>query len=475
MYRRLIAWLLAALLMASALGAWAEPEGIAGDGEIELDGIEEVIDAGELALSLDGLSENAFANDNETALQPTVLVVRKSGTQKVILGVDYQITVPGKTIKSCKSDSKKIATVTNQGLIHTLKAGETKITVTPTKGDRLKLKLKVIDPKVPTGVVINEGAKATLVSGQTMLLTAAVSPATAPQEVTWKSGNAVVASVDADGLVTALTPGQTTITAATGNGLKAQLALKVRRTESGHYMIAHAMGGIDGYDYANCLEGFQQNYDDGFRIFEADIELTSDNRLVLWSDWHRRFCSEYSAGRTPTHDEFMASRIYDEYTPLDIEALLELMHEYPDVRIITDTHHYSSTTVKRQFKAIVSAANQLGIPEVLDQFIVGVYAQDMFKVVDDIHHFREYMMNMYKVYSKPPTKSKLQKLASFCKKNGIDTLAMYAKWWNPKYTGYVKSYGVDLVLYTVNDSSAALEYFDDGVNGLYTDDLPPVE
>jgi glycerophosphoryl diester phosphodiesterase len=67
----------------------------------------------------------------------------------------------------------------------------------------------------------------------------------------------------------------------------------------------------------------------------------------------------------------------------------------------------------------------------------------------------------------------LQKLASFCKKKGINTVAMYAKWWNPKYTGYVKSYGIDLALYTVNSPYEAQEYFDEGVNALFTDFLPP--
>jgi len=472
MFKRLIALLVAALLMTGALGAWAESENVAIDVEYD---IEAVIDADSLDLFLDDQIENLFTNDGDQAVQPTELVIKKSGTKQVLLGVDYQITIPGKTIKTCKSDNKKIATVTSQGLIQTKKAGETKITITPKKGSRLKLKLKVIDPKVPTVVAINEGSKATLVPGQTMQLTATVYPDTAPQEVIWKSGNRTVASIDADGNVTARTPGQATITAVTGNKLQAQLALKVRRTASGQYMISHAMGGIDGNAYSNSLEGFLENYDEGHRFFDVDMELTSDNRIVLWSDWQRQFCSSYSAGRTPTYDEFMGSLIYDEYTPMDLEALLELMHQYSDIHIFTDTHHSSSTIVKKMFKTIVSTAEQLGIEEVLDQFIVGIYSQDMFRIVDEIYHFKEYMMNLYKVYSKVPDKSKLQKLANFCKKNGIDTMGMYAKWWNPKFAEYIRSYGLDLVLYIVNDSSTARKYFDDGVNGIYTDYLPPVE
>ena len=205
------------------------------------------------------------------------------------------------------------------------------------------------------------------------------------------------------------------------------------------------------------------------------MELTSDGKIVLWHDWNRQFCSKYSKGRTPTYAEFMGSRIYDAYTPMDLEALLKLMDQYPDVRIITDSNHSSSTAVKKQFKAIVSTARQLGIPEVLDRFIVELYSKDMYKVVEGIYHFKEYILNLYKMLGKAPSKSRLQNLASFCKKNGINTIAMYAKWWNPKYTGYVKSYGVDLALYTVNDPDDAQEYFDEGVNALFTDFLPPLD
>ena len=477
MFKRLIALLLSCALMTGALCALAEPEGIAIDSDSASVAIDTVVDAGDLFLSIDDPDTSLLVNatGGEDELLPIELSIKKSTTKKVELGLDYQVKVPGKTIKRCKSSDKRIATVTDNGLIHTKKAGEVKITISLKKGSDIKLKLKVIDPTVPTAVTINEGAHATLVLGETRQLTATVSPDTAPQTVTWKSSNTVVASVDEDGLVTALTPGQSTISAVTGNKLKAQLTVKVRRTASGRYMISHAMGGIDGYSYSNCLEGFLENYEEGHRIFEVDMELTSDDRIVLWHDWNRQFCSRYPKGTKPTHAEFMGSRIYDEYTPMGLEALLKLMDQYPDVRIITDSKHSSSTIVKKQFKAIVSTARNLGIPEVLDRFIVELYTKDMYKVVEGIHHFREYILTLYKLLGKAPSKSTLQNLASFCRKNGINTIAMYAKWWNPKYTGYVKSYGIDLALYTVNDPDEAREYFDEGVNALFTDFLPPLD
>ena len=78
-----------------------------------------------------------------------MLSIKKSTTKKVKLGLDYQVEIPGKKIKRCSSSNKKIATVTDKGLIHTKKAGEVRITITLKKGSDIKLKLKVIDPTVP--------------------------------------------------------------------------------------------------------------------------------------------------------------------------------------------------------------------------------------------------------------------------------------------------------------------------------------
>ena len=72
-----------------------------------------------------------------------------------------------------------------------------------------------------TGVSITNGG-ATLAAGQTLQLYANVSPANATnQTVTWESDNPNAATVDAaTGLVTAVAPGSTTITAVTADGEK---------------------------------------------------------------------------------------------------------------------------------------------------------------------------------------------------------------------------------------------------------------
>lgn len=74
-------------------------------------------------------------------------------------------------------------------------------------------------PPVPvTGVTVSPAALA-LAPGDTAALTAVIVPANATNRaVSWQSSNPSIATVDANGLVTALAPGRTVITATTADG-----------------------------------------------------------------------------------------------------------------------------------------------------------------------------------------------------------------------------------------------------------------
>ena len=346
-----------------------------------------------------------------------------------------------------------------------------------TGGKQLIVTAKVKDPAVPAKVVIDGDASATLAPGETLTLTAGVTPATAPQDVTWASGNLVVATVDGSGTVTARKPGVTAITASTANGKQASFTLTVRRPAdevTPPFMISHAMGGIDGLPYTNSLEAFEQNYAEGHRVFEVDIETTSDGRLVLWHDWARKICKAHKAGYQPSYAQFMGAKIKDRYTPLAIEDLLRLMAEHPDIRVITDTKADDRATVKQQFRTLVQAAEETGTEEALSRLIVQIYTRDMFQTVESVHHFDSYIFTLYKLFKEAPTKAQFKSVADFCGQNGIGMITMKWKWWDTKYLSSLKASGVDVALHTVNDAAEAEKYLNQGVTALYTDELPPV-
>ncbi len=82
--------------------------------------------------------------------------------------------------------------------------------------------------RATTGVTISEET-AELTEGETLQLTATVAPEDATDKtVTWASSDAAIATVDADGLVTAVTPGEVEITASCA-GFTATCALTVKK------------------------------------------------------------------------------------------------------------------------------------------------------------------------------------------------------------------------------------------------------
>ena len=103
-------------------------------------------------------------------------------------------------------------------------------------------------------------------------------------------------------------------------------------------LVAHAGAAIEGYPVSNSLEALKNAISLGFRYIELDMITTSDSIIVLNHSW------PLISNRIPgirngimTHAEFMSQRIYNQFTPVDLNRLIEFLQENPGPRIITDT------------------------------------------------------------------------------------------------------------------------------------------
>lgn len=127
------------------------------------------------------------------------------------------------------SSNNNVATVSESGLVTPVALGNAIIYAATVDGSNKKaLCVITVLPAVAVGVQMNQTAAAMKV-GQTFQLNATVSPADASQEVAWASSNTSVATVNENGLVTALNIGDATITATTkdGTNLSASCAVSV--------------------------------------------------------------------------------------------------------------------------------------------------------------------------------------------------------------------------------------------------------
>ena len=129
-------------------------------------------------------------------------------------------------ITGWSSSDESVATIDPDGMLTAIKAGETTITVTTEHG--LSAECKVTVTVQVTAVDLDRKA-IELTEGESTQLVADITPDNATDKsIEWSSSDNTIATVDADGLVTALIPGTATITATSANGLKASCLLTVK-------------------------------------------------------------------------------------------------------------------------------------------------------------------------------------------------------------------------------------------------------
>ncbi len=161
------------------------------------------------------------------AVAPTSVTLEIGGSQALTASVNPSDA--DDTSVSWTSSDPSVATVDAAGLVTAVAAGEATVTVTTTDGGFTATSAVTVngdvdpdpdpDPSNPvTGVDVTP-ATASIEVGATRALTAEVNPSDADDtSVSWRSSDPSVATVDADGLVTALRAGTTTVVATTTDG-----------------------------------------------------------------------------------------------------------------------------------------------------------------------------------------------------------------------------------------------------------------
>ena len=132
------------------------------------------------------------------------------------------------------SSDTNVATVDANGTVTAKSAGTAVITATSENGKSASCTITVNEKLIPiTEVRLNKSAE-TLTEGDTTTLTATVLPdnTTYSKDVSWSSSNSAVATVDANGTVTAKSAGTAVITAITENGKTASCTVTVNKKDT---------------------------------------------------------------------------------------------------------------------------------------------------------------------------------------------------------------------------------------------------
>lgn len=98
----------------------------------------------------------------------------------------------------------------------------------------------------------------------------------------------------------------------------------------------HALGSIDGIPNTNSREALENSYQQGNRLLECDMIMTSDRELVAchdWIFWRQNTGVERPSGLEkgeiyiPTLEVFMEHKFLGKYTPLSFADLALFLKE----------------------------------------------------------------------------------------------------------------------------------------------------
>ena len=141
-----------------------------------------------------------------------------------------------------KTSDKKIATVSSKGVVTGVKAGKATITATSTANKKVKAAFTITVPgSKATKVTVTAPSTELSLTQKTMQLTAKATPADAAQEFTWKSSKPKVATVDENGMVTAVAAGTAKITATAKDGSKKKGTITIKVVKGNEDMTLTVM------------------------------------------------------------------------------------------------------------------------------------------------------------------------------------------------------------------------------------------
>lgn len=235
-----------------------------------------------------------------------------------------------------------------------------------------------------------------------------------------------------------------------------------------HKLIAHAAGGIKGKDYTNSEEAFRNSYNNGYKLIELDLSLTSDGELVARHGWDETYGQEFKPGsKALTYRKFIKLPYYLQYTPMDFERILALMKKHPEIYVLLDGKVSSHDDTKRLYKEIGEQIKDVD-PSVMDRLIPQMYYQKDLKTIKK-YGFQDIL------YIVGREKWTTDAIMLFCKKHDIRAIGISKTRVTDELVSELFKQGIVTYIYTINDLDEMYSYFEIDVHGFYTDYVIPEE
>ncbi len=232
--------------------------------------------------------------------------------------------------------------------------------------------------------------------------------------------------------------------------------------------VAHAFGGKGSKTYTNSLEAFEYNYDLGHRVFEVDFDLSTDGVTICShdEDYWRYITGNENSDVEYSYANFKNTPLFNDYTPLDYKGVIDLLIKYPDIYIVTDTKYDDELSVYKQLGQLC-AYGESKDASVLDRIVPQIYNKDMLDYVMNVHDFRSVIFTLYNiVWDKDD-------IAKYCMRSGVKFITVSEGVIDSDIIAMWKAMGIRVAVHTVNEADEADDFFNKGVDLIYTDFLQP--
>lgn len=160
------------------------------------------------------------------SLSKSSISLRKGESYKLIATI-YPENATSKEV-AWKSSNENIVAISNTGVVTALEEGATTIVATTVDGTNLSAICDVVVQPTLAESLILDKSEVTLNVNEEIILVATITPTSIPNnELRWTSSNDAIATVDKDGIVTAIAVGEAIITATTVDGSNLSASCKV--------------------------------------------------------------------------------------------------------------------------------------------------------------------------------------------------------------------------------------------------------
>jgi len=221
-------------------------------------------------------------------------------------------------------------------------------------------------------------------------------------------------------------------------------------------VLAHAGGVINSNSYTNSREAIENSISNGVNYIEVDVHCTSDGILVLDHTW-----SDFDS--VPTYAEFISNLIYELYTPMDLNDILNYI-EQDEVSFVLDIRVDDS-----ELNVLAEWLQSESVLKYSDFIAVMFSSKEALVTIT-----QDSVCDEYCYIYRPKINEKYVDVAEFCSQHSVSSIC-----YNPSHlcstedTNIFKSLGFTILLYTVDEAYQAYGYLKSGADGVFSNYITP--